>query len=755
MEVAYNLFFKVVSLSVMASVLALLILAARFLFKDRLKPAWTYFLWIPLIVRLVIPWTPESAFSIFNLLPLEKESAQTSFIPPAQSSDGYMPAHGMNSGESGEETRLRVPGTGISIQTTLVGDAQRNPTLPRVDVQTEASNVSVQTSAVWTPENLLVLVWLVGVVVVLGVLVREQLRFTRQIRWEPEVRSPEIQRLFEVCQLEMHVRRPVKLIETQQIAVPALIGVLHPKLLLPSSTLSILEASELRYVFLHELAHAKRRDIPLNLLTSLLLALHWFNPLLWYAVRQMKVDQEVACDALALTRLEQEDHRSYALTLLKLLESLPGPIRLAGAAGISSGKKEMEHRIIMITRHKRITVKNALLGIAVIMALSSCTLTGAKPNSASLPEKTAPVASQTDSPVKETASSSDKGILLVEKNGITVVANPTAENTLLHEVTINVRGEVNHTYLWDAVVDESRPPLIDEADVNGDGTKEIIIRIGTGTGTGLSMTDIHVLEPVTLEELIVEDPAEALNERLKSSITHRDNHTYVSTDLDGKHLSRVYDYTEGAWGDKIGFGAIVSYELSGDQIVARLAGAASMTEFPIEVVVVYGKNLTLDSANMYYNAFISPPLSELDVKTMMEQRLPTTGWSFGKDGDQYIVDFEDPPSGEGQGNTYKINSLTGTVYDSTSGNPLSSLVNRDAIDLWEVSNGSLYQKELYKLLQPILDTEDFEPARKEWISGFIGDGYLFGEVRKEGREFTIKADVFTGQWEEIPDPFNS
>lgn len=84
LEAAYNLFVKVVSLSAMASVLTLLILAARFLFKDRLKPAWTYLLWIPLIVRLAIPWAPESAFSIFNLLPLEKELAQTTSIPSMQ-----------------------------------------------------------------------------------------------------------------------------------------------------------------------------------------------------------------------------------------------------------------------------------------------------------------------------------------------------------------------------------------------------------------------------------------------------------------------------------------------------------------------------------------------------------------------------------------------------------------------------------------------------------------------------------------------
>ncbi|MNP43738.1 hypothetical protein D3C76_1375760 [compost metagenome] len=113
----------------------------------------------------------------------------------------------------------------------------------------------------------------------------------------------------------------------------------------------------------------------------------------------------------------------------------------------------------------------------------------------------------------------------------------------------------------------------------------------------------------------------------------------------------------------------------------------------------------------------------------------------------------DPLNGVGEGNSYKINPLTGTVHDVTSGSPLRSLVNREAIDLWNISNGTEYQKELYKLLQPIFDTEGFKPTGTDWISGFIGDGYLFSDVRQGSREFTIKVDVFTGQWEEIPDPY--
>lgn len=111
LEAAYNLFVKILSLSAMASVLALLILATRFLIKNRLKPTWTYLLWIPLIVRLAVPWTPESAFSIFNLFPLETESALTFNIPSAQPDVGDLPVSGMNIQEVDSTKVAEITGT--------------------------------------------------------------------------------------------------------------------------------------------------------------------------------------------------------------------------------------------------------------------------------------------------------------------------------------------------------------------------------------------------------------------------------------------------------------------------------------------------------------------------------------------------------------------------------------------------------------------------------------------------------------------
>jgi beta-lactamase regulating signal transducer with metallopeptidase domain len=55
---------------------------------------------------------------------------------------------------------------------------------------------------------------------------------------------------------------------------------------------------ELRFVFLHELAHVRRRDILMSWLMALLQVVHWFNPLVWFAFSRWRADRELACDAL-------------------------------------------------------------------------------------------------------------------------------------------------------------------------------------------------------------------------------------------------------------------------------------------------------------------------------------------------------------------------------------------------------------------------------------------------------------------------
>ena len=220
-------------------------------------------------------------------------------------------------------------------------------------------------------------VWLAGALCLPGYLLIAGFRAGRKIRHERPLTDGQVLNLLEDCKEEMGVSTPVAVIETAWVSSPSLFGVLRPRLLLPCGFTRSFSPTELRYVFLHELAHLKRGDIAMNWLATVPLILHWFNPLVWYAVRRMRVDGEIACDALALLYTREGESKSYGQTIVKLLEHFSRPAAGPGLVGILEDKHEMKRRIRMIASFKR-SKTWPVAAVAVFVAVGLVTLTDAQ-----------------------------------------------------------------------------------------------------------------------------------------------------------------------------------------------------------------------------------------------------------------------------------------------------------------------------------------------------------------------------------------
>jgi hypothetical protein len=183
--------------------------------------------------------------------------------------------------------------------------------------------------------------------------------------------------LLEDCKQEMGVFTPLTLIETAAIKSPALLGFVRPRLLLPEGLIQSFSLAELRYVFLHELGHLKRGDILLNWFMVLPLVLHWFNPLVWFAMSRMRNDGEAACDAMALSHAREGENRSYGETIIKLLERFSCPAMAPGLAGMLENKQQMRRRIGLIATFKK-TRRWPVVAAPLFTLLAVLTLTDAQ-----------------------------------------------------------------------------------------------------------------------------------------------------------------------------------------------------------------------------------------------------------------------------------------------------------------------------------------------------------------------------------------
>ena len=300
------------------SILVCVILMLKAVIKAKLPAWWSYGLWLLLIFRMLIPWGIESPLSIFN------------FFPSPPGNDLYIPF----------------------LMKQIVA-------LPFLE----------DTSNIMSADKILLFIWFAGVLFFSITTLSRNFKFRAAIRKIAPVNHRAVIDIFEECRVLLSVRRKVKIVETEIIKSPALFGYFKPRLLLPKNFLNSLEKDELRCVFLHELGHLKNHDIGVSWLVTLLQAVHWFNPFVWYGFHLMRIDQEIACDTYVLSRIKQVNPTDYANTIVRLLDRFIQNRQLPSLAGIIENKSQIKRRITHIMNFKKYTYKRTVASVFMFLAV--------------------------------------------------------------------------------------------------------------------------------------------------------------------------------------------------------------------------------------------------------------------------------------------------------------------------------------------------------------------------------------------------
>jgi len=199
------------------------------------------------------------------------------------------------------------------------------------------------------------------------------------------VRDEQVLALLREDQQRMNIRAKVRLVATDAVQGPALMGVWRPRILIGQHLLKTLSPDQLRFVLMHELAHLKRRDIAVNWLLIALTAMHWFNPLIWLAFARLRNDREPVRDAMVLGHSENATKNDYGQTILYVLENLVRPAPNPVLAGICESPSQMKHRIRQITKFGQRQRLGTIVGAAALFLLAAVGLTdAAEPDSNAL-----------------------------------------------------------------------------------------------------------------------------------------------------------------------------------------------------------------------------------------------------------------------------------------------------------------------------------------------------------------------------------
>ena len=267
--------------SLQAGVLVLVVLAAQWLFRKQLTPRWRCSLWLLVVARLLLPVSFGTAVSIFNLLPRWTERADRSLAPTRPSFIADRGTESATASQAPPRVTQSIPARPQLSEPAKVPD---NPVSDGVSLlagprpATPAYHPPYQKLS-WA--GLLFWSWLAGAFGLAGYVVISSLRLARTFSGLRPLTDPVVLAVFADCRTRMNIHIRLSLVESRAVSCPALYGLFHPRLVLPLGFAIHFSEHELRFIFLHELAHLKRLDLPLNWLFAVLQVIHWFNPLVW------------------------------------------------------------------------------------------------------------------------------------------------------------------------------------------------------------------------------------------------------------------------------------------------------------------------------------------------------------------------------------------------------------------------------------------------------------------------------------------
>ncbi len=339
METLAHLFDWLLTASARASLLSVVVLGLQVLLRHRVTARWRYALWLPVLLVLLTPAFPESQWSVGSIvrtapapLPVPVMVAQEAALNAVPSAVGAA------------KTRAPISWSQIRLPAWLLGAAGM-------------------------------------IVICLGSYALTLLRIKHN-------RVPVNNALLnEIAALSQGIglRRVPRVWMSPVVRSPAVTGLWRPVLLLPVQFDESLTAQEARLVLRHELMHLKRGDLPLNAPLCLLLALHWFNPLLWLAFFKVRLDREAACDAQVLDREPQAERIAYGHTLLRVETAFSHHGLSLGFVGIFQRGSALRSRIQSIVKQPTQTViKKITLSLGIVL-LTFLGITKAAP-----PDKNAP-----------------------------------------------------------------------------------------------------------------------------------------------------------------------------------------------------------------------------------------------------------------------------------------------------------------------------------------------------------------------------
>lgn len=335
-------------LSLLGSLLTAALLLLRPLLRGRVSAALGYYLWLPVLLRLCLPFGVS--------IPVPAPTADQLSTPAPVSTAVQTPAE--------------VPAPVFDPPMAEAAPAPEGPEAgtgtPAGVPEPDPAGAGAGHSPALDLPLALTAVWALGTAACLGRYILGYRRFSRLVRQgarEPSPTAREVHRRLDPAERAALVVSP-------GVSGPLLLGVLRPTVVLPEG---VEDPGRLEDILRHELTHARRHDLLYKWFAAAVTSLHWFNPLMLLVRREISRACELACDEAVVRDLDPALRRRYGETLLSLAAGSPRGLGVL-ATTLCEEKEQLKERLACIVKlHKRGPASVALSAVLVLL-LGGCAL---------------------------------------------------------------------------------------------------------------------------------------------------------------------------------------------------------------------------------------------------------------------------------------------------------------------------------------------------------------------------------------------
>ena len=295
-----SIFAEVVNMSGMACWLILAVIIVRFLCRKATKNL-CYLLWALVGIRLLCPLFIESEWSLIpNEASMEKaEAFQEQLWEELDMEDS------IGTSDFGDE--IQNDYENILIENGLDSDKQGMEVMGM------------------RPIEMVTYAWEIGIVVILGYTAISFLRLKRKVA--------------------VSIRKTDEVWMCDAIRSPFVLGIFKPRVYVPSNVAE----EQISYILAHEKAHLKWHDNIWKIVGLLILAIHWFNPLVWLSYALLCRDIELACDERVVKNMDEQERRNYVKSLL----ICSSPARFEGLGSVAFGEISIRKRVKGVLNYKK------------------------------------------------------------------------------------------------------------------------------------------------------------------------------------------------------------------------------------------------------------------------------------------------------------------------------------------------------------------------------------------------------------------